>query len=158
MYHNIILLHPTKTAGTAVKKALNAKVKGHLFPNSWGQMLNDKNVVVTVRNPYDRVLSMYNHFGFSWVNSFSDFLKLIEKSNNILLAPQTNYLVRNNELLRFENLNEDFDKLCEKYKISANLERINVTHYKRKTHLNSQEKNIIYNLYEEDFQSLGYEK
>ncbi|CAL2062253.1 hypothetical protein [Tenacibaculum sp. 190524A05c] len=158
MYHNIILMHPTKTAGTAVKKALNAKVKGHLFPNSWGQLMDNNIVVVTVRNPYDRVLSMYNHFGFSWVNSFDEFLGLIAKSNNILLASQTKYLVKNMELLKFESLNKDFNKLCKKHNISATLERVNVTHYKRKTSLSLKEKEIIYKLYKTDFEILDYEK
>lgn len=158
MYHNFILLHPTKTAGTAVKKALNAKTKGHLLPNSWGQMLQDRVVVVTVRNPYERVLSMYNHFGFSWVKSFKDFLELIEKSKSILLVPQSNYLVKNNELLRFENLDDEFKSLCEKYNIDTSLEKVNVTHYKRKKNLSIEEKEVIYNLYKEDFELLGYEK
>ena len=159
MYHiNIILLHPTKTAGTTIKKSLGAKTKRHLLPSAWGNLIEDRKVIVSIRNPYDRVISMYNHFGYTLTNSFSDFLNLVQTSKSSLFYPQHKYHIKGSTIIRTENIEEDYSNFCKENNINKPLQKANITPMKVKKHLTDKEKEVVYSIYKEDFEMFKYVK
>ncbi len=168
---NYIFLHPTKTGGTSVASALKqySGSKCHLPINGFtvNKKKSYKNALVfaTCRNPYDRVLSMYNYFGFLKGTSFDDFLKMLKKNHlrNVPLYPQHLYVERGafkvDELIRIESFEEDWKRVINgKLKITRSVIKENVTGNKRKIELLSSEKEIIYKIYEKDFKLLKYSK
>lgn len=74
-----------------------------------------------VRNPYDRMVSIYKYFGYHRILSFEGFLKYrlpkMWKERYDFLMPQVNYIYdEDGKLLvdfvgRFENLKEDFEEM-----------------------------------------------
>tara|TARA_Y100000356_G_C11168806_1_gene240161 strand:+ start:104 stop:787 length:684 start_codon:yes stop_codon:yes gene_type:complete len=129
-----------------------------------------------VRNPWDRVVSMY-HFGrkmglahlFGLNNdlSFDDFceaLKSREGDRSFLpVFKQIEWInssIKVNEVLRFENLQQDFQNMLEKYdieRISPILPHINKTNHKNyRDHFNFNTKKIIKTVFEEDCDEFKY--
>lgn len=69
-----------------------------------------------VRNPYDRIVSIYKHFQYHRIISFTNFLKyefpILEKTKYYFIKPQSDYLMDDdnnslvNHIARFEDLSE----------------------------------------------------
>ena len=74
-----------------------------------------------IRDPWYRTISIYKHFGFHRLMSFTKFLKyewpLLNRERYYFIRPQVEYIFddRGNQLVdfigRYENLNEDFNKV-----------------------------------------------
>ncbi len=141
----------------------------------------------TVRNPYDRVMDMYNYFkekGEEYkklrkknkktisrkvfsdkFKSFDDFLSKLcngELSSNWYL-PQHFYVqykdYKVDAILRIESFQEDWDRVI-KGELGLDIDMIhaNKTTKKEITSLTDSQKDMIYKYYEKDFILLGYSK
>ncbi len=138
-----------------------------------------------VRNPYSRLVSAYNFLmkgGFckkhkKWVEenisnyeSFHDFVTMWlneENINNIShFRPQFNYVCDKNDKVeidfigRFENLEEDFQKVCRILDIDTELPHINSSNTTQhwKTFYNNETLKIVERVYKKDFDIFGYDK
>jgi len=125
-----------------------------------------------VRNPYDRVVSDY-----CWHNTkmtFKDFLlKQVKPRKNQLLqrGPYDDHFYDQHKFIcdkkgkilvdflgRFENLDEDFHKLCRLRRLNLTLGEVNGrkrNHYR--TYYDSETKRICYQIYQKDFELFGYD-
>ena len=129
-----------------------------------------------VRNPWDRVVSMYhfgrkmglaNLFGLNNDLSFDDFcetLKSREGDRSFLpVFKQIEWInssIEVNEVLRFENLQQDFQNMVEKNnisKISTTLPHVNSTDHKNyRDYFNFNTKKIIKTVFEQDCDNFKY--
>ena len=130
-----------------------------------------------VRNPYDRLLSEYYwnptvNLAYKSGKSKKDFLisisNIVKNKNyfsniyNDHFIPQYDYLHHNNKLLvnqlfKYEDLEWVSSYLKKKLNIKRDFPYLNKTTIK-KEEWNDEEKEIIYNLYKNDFIFFGYEK
>lgn len=133
-----------------------------------------------VRNPYDRLVSRYYHTCkyndirfLGYCDSFEEFInKLYNKFQTInneqhitvtQYLPQSKYIYKNGELMvdfvgRFENLNDDWAKICSKLGINKQLERhMSSSHPDYKNYYqNKSLQNKVYEMYKEDFDNFNY--
>jgi hypothetical protein len=129
-----------------------------------------------VRNPYDKLLSEYywNPSAYKNGTSKKDFLKKVteiiktknyfENIYNDHFIPQYNFVFNKNknrllvnQLFKYEDLEWVGNYLKKKLKISRNFPYLNKNNIE-KENWNEEEKEIIYNLYKNDFLFFGYEK
>lgn len=156
------LFQPTKTGSTSVYKTLGVG-KSHipLLEKDFREFKKTYHAV-TVRNPYDRFLSMYNFF--SRGENLKDFCEIVysEYKNNYHYFPQIFYTHYKgvecyDKLLRLE---ENF-KGVEDFQIYFR-EGIKINHLNRSEkiikELDTNSKCLVKSIYEEDFKLLGYEK
>ncbi|AUS05843.1 sulfotransferase family 2 domain-containing protein [Pseudotamlana carrageenivorans] len=136
------------------------------------ETLNNSIKVAIVRNPYDRAVSSYHHMGQGY-NSFLDFLQNYyaapSRDHNALAhkRPQIDFL-RDKEgnivvenLIRFENLQEDFKTFKKNYNIkTAEIPHIGQQR-KESSYINfynSETKKLVEEIFNSDFKLLGYKK
>lgn len=130
-----------------------------------------------VRNPYDRLLSEYYwnpsiNLGYKNGKSKKEFLEYVIKIvknksyfNNIYydhFIPQYNFLYYKNKLLvnqlfKYEDLEWVTKYLKKKLTIKREFPYLNKNNVEKED-WNNDEKEIIYNLYKNDFLYFGYEK
>lgn len=140
----------------------------------------DKNTALTngfknftlVRNPYERCISMYKDFvlkrpthliegidfdrtNMSFDKFLSEIIKVVEDTGDMHIRSQTSYLMQNNNIVV-----EHIFKIEEIYKLAQflNLPITCINTSEGKLNLNQQQKNIIYDRYNNDFKYLGYQK
>lgn len=134
-----------------------------------------------VRNPYDRFLSSYHFYkdiytGKRGVNieigkykSFNDFclnFKNFKYKNDLQFIEQKKFLYNTenkkivNFIGKFENLDDEWKKLCDLLEIEYDKLPIkNASKHKNWEEVyDDKMKNIVYNLFSEDFECFGYEK
>lgn len=131
--------------------------------------LKDYKTITTVRNPYDRLVSCYHYNGKSDKFSFEDFilnhLEFHISSNNRKsystnhFAPQINFCKLHNynvdHIIRLESFSDDLKKINIDVKF-----HFSKTHSRKKQYqdyYNNQTKDVVYQLYKEDFEYLGYD-
>jgi hypothetical protein len=114
-------------------------------------------IFACVRNPFDRVVSQT-----SFANKINTMPLLLQ--NFGLPKPQLEYLKINdkvvaNRILRFENLQEDFNQACKEIGLPeldlGHKNRSNRTDYRN--YYTEQTKNMIYRMYKDEFDYFGYE-
>lgn len=133
---------------------------------------NDYFVFTAVRNPWDRFVS-----GFAYFPDFRD-KKMIEVINMIpelrknhrnfkkfthLARPQTDTLLNKEGVfvpdfvMRFEFLDEDWSKVCDKLGIEGTLPHINKSKHKHYTeYYNDKTRKMIGDLFVRDIEYFGY--
>ena len=139
-----------------------------------------------IRNPYERLLSEYffcKRYGSRFIKNtknFKDFVYYLrdnfkfvlenEENNHLLIChylPQHKFTHINNEckidmILRFENLKKHWKFFC--YKINKNIKLIKVDQYssgKKYNYLDYYDdnlKDIVYELYKDDFIIFNYKR
>ena len=125
-----------------------------------------------VRNPWDWHVSQYhyilrkkNHHQHEFIKSLNGFKGYIEWVVTTNITTQMDMLSdENGNLLmdfvgKYENLNEDFDKICDHIGIKrANLPHLNQTKKKSyQEYYDEEAKNLIFNAYRADIEAFDYE-
>ena len=175
-----IFIHINKNAGTSILNSFNKK-KFHLTVEELNELLGERTFnkcikFAIVRNPYDRVISLYKHriktnqsnlnsenIGINeWVKSvFSENTNLKYRDKNRMFLTQLEWLkdkygvIQVDEILRFDKLKYDFDRFCKKYSLDTKLNHDNKSDFIYSDILNDSSKTIIYNYFKEDFLFLG---
>lgn len=196
---NLILLHPGKTAGSSIESIFydissNNFNKQFFFGFQYGiwvqhatvefmkkHIINFDNYekVLFIRNPYERLLSVYN-FGTSCgqrkdffnacgdykphINSFDDFVSKIPEffkhepiSSGCHLSPQSLYYTDDAMIISFEKLQEDFKLFQKKYNISQPLPH-KIPYEKKYHEVSRRSIEIINEYYSNDFELFNYSK
>ena len=126
--------------------------------------INETFVFSSVRNPWDRIVSVY-HFHrilkenkYPWVefckkHSFLDFIKYSEENHKkmIVFTTYMEFLSQNNEfcvdyIIDFNNINNDFKFISNLFDVTAALPKVNKTNHKEyKFYYNSYSEEVIRN-------------
>jgi len=139
-----------------------------------------------VRNPYSRLVSEFHHCkkkGSRFVKNFTDFKSFVyfirdnfefilnneEKKHHIVshYIPQYKFVYidgvcKMDYVMKFEKINKDWEILCKKLKINRKLIKDGTYSSGKKYNYNEyyddELRNIVYNLYKEDFELFNYPK
>lgn len=197
----LIYLHPTKTAGTSIEYAFLEYIHNkpitekQLTPeqkqlyncyhcsnqhDTW-TIINDKfkntidqyKVVVSVRHPYNRVISEFRYQlsymrpeQIAILDGFKDNDINIAIANNNLWnncrkyhnTPLSEYYVENVFVLRYESLNDDYVNFQNWLNVKLPpLKHLNKSKGKNNIVLNDHSKHIVYNMFKNDFELFNYE-
>lgn len=207
IYHKwkCVFIHIPKTAGTSIHNKLYNRTDSENYHKTFFELLNEHDAELfesywsfsVVRNPYDRFISAFEYAKtvtqeIDPNSNFNDFIKKMEGNSSsfysylpIYFMPQFKFITIKNivlvdEILRFENIKEDWQKLATKLNdfkvkrhssvgaisyanIHTKLDVMNVTASRLNRSVddyftNVDCKNIIYNLYKKDFEIFNYEK
>jgi hypothetical protein len=186
--NDYIFIHIPKAAGSSIGNALIGHDKpGHFsiqeYMSASQDFLLSKFTFTFTRHPVSRFISAYNYLtsapknesdrrfakqvmsNYNGINGFIlDFLTSDKLYSHIHFYPQTYFLVCNDILAvdfigRFENLTTDFDHVCTIIGKTAVLPHSNKTQDPGgETCLCSDAVEKLYDLYQKDFQLLGYHK
>jgi len=185
--HKLILVHIRKTGGTSIEKAMGIFDNDYLLPEiklyciKNGRNLKHLNAreikevmgkkqykeyfkFSVVRNPYTRLVSSYFYFNIDKKMPFDKFLKDIVLQNKTERYYSQFYCLSDEKgriivdsILRFENLEEDFNRLMKKLKLNFKLPYINKTTYNPNQVIYTERgKKLIEKLYKKDIKFFGY--
>jgi len=154
---------------------------GHRKPDVIFNMFKERSfiVIASIRNPYDRFLSAWKYIIENKKNkpehkilfelkTFENFVHNTDRIQNFFAGPckfyhlQSDWLIYNENrsydyLIRYENLQEDWEKFTSKFKCNIKLPRIRPSKHKPWEEIYTDDmKTIVYNLYKKDFDLLGY--
>lgn len=179
----IIQIHVPKSGGLTIRYSLfNNKQSDrymHVYPKNphYSKVINDPNYYkfTFVRNPWDKLVSGYlftlkkikDPAFYKTIKKFKDFNEFVLNVNKEQLlcsqrfAPQINWIkdINYNFIGRFENLQEDFYKICDDLQIERiELPYINnsVGRKNYKEYYTEEIKNIVADLYKEDIKYFNY--
>jgi len=183
-----IFIHIPKTAGTSVLKALGIDFRFHLewpiLEAANPQLFRKSYKFCFVRNPYDRLVSVYTYIkggGAGGVDrefqqllkdryeTFDKFvLEYLDKDiihEHPLLKPQYLYIFdflgnqKVDYIGKFENLEKDFFYISSVISVHAELPCVNTSkREKYSAYYSSELKNKVSTLYSKDFEMLEYTK
>ena len=196
MTKRIHYIHITKTAGTTgravLKPCLSYKHKffhtlsddRHYYLSDLPEDMRDMFLIVScVRNPWDRLVSLYYHSKNKKeklivpYDSFTDFClalsslkvakhRMTQKGDEIPAGynNQFRWLERNGKLdqkigylMRFERFNEDLFKVCEMVGIEVEIPHLNKSKHKYYTeYYDNRTRNIVKKLYNKDIKAFKY--
>ncbi len=177
----VILLHTTKTGGTSIRRNFKLKDFGRKHsPVSQIEEMEKRTiddfikdgfkVVLTVRNPYERIISMYNHFGKNRFKTIDEFIESLKKDSpkksknrrRNLLAPQSEYFHKEAFIIKHEN----YDKLVKEFfesedygvEVNGPIRNVNKSRVIFNGELSKEQKEKVYSFYKEDFLKFKYKK
>ncbi len=181
-----IFIDITKTAGSSIRKALSGSPRpkrhhsirnifeSHKFCSTLTKdQIENYYKFTIVRNPYDRIVSFWRYMRVIKNKlhniSFEDFLLKIEDGEfsrrELCYTPMINWVIDNNDKIavdfigRFESLDKDFRKICEKINVKYRpLEKICSSGDREPcwAYYNERTKNIVDNMYKKDFEIFNY--
>lgn len=184
-----IQVHIPKTAGVSIRKSLfnvEPNKNMHWYPDhpEYQKYWNEYFTFTFVRNPWDRIVSCYefcfhkpNHVVYKQIIQFNDFKEFLLNMNlNHVLQtqrfqPQLNWIKDKRTdkeygldfIGKFENLENDFKKVCKKIGVKKPKLEILNRNTKRKYrdykeyYTNDKLIDIVYNIYKEDIERFKYE-
>jgi chondroitin 4-sulfotransferase 11 len=179
---DFIFIHINKTGGSSIENALKIPLE-HKTATEKQQQLGEKEwnkklTFTVVRNPWDKVVSHYHYrVKTNQTNlrnkpiKFKEWVKLTYKNMDEtyydkpkMFMPQTSWITDSNgkiivdEILNFENLNEDFNSVMVKLG-----KQIPLPHLKRSNHINyktyydTETVEIVDNWFKEDINNFDYQ-
>ena len=169
----VTFIHIPKTAGTSISRwyfenILNTIedkyiLKNHIFSNEIENLAPITFAVV--RNPWDRLVSMYVFIKkYRLVSEdFNDFvfhkIKIWCFGIHTLSTPQIRWIEPGvTHLLRFENLEEDFKIIQKIFQCYEPLPLSNKTHHDHyRTYYNDETRQAVAEMFKEDIEAFGYE-
>lgn len=166
----VYLSQPTKTGSESLLKATKdfGSIKNHTILNDRivSELKSQKNTlsIVTVRNPYNRCLSMYNFFTMFKETSFDYFLEYIKKHiDHKFFCHQHLYYKYGafnvDEIIKIESIDKDWQRVITgKLALGISVIHTNKDPRTNKKSLTKKEKEFIYELYKEDFKTFNYKK
>ena len=174
-----LFIHIPKTAGTSVVSSLS-KYEGvphretHILPSKYVKNIWEKlYTFAIIRNPYERMVSHWlyhttsNYKGTVFINSgisknidnisFEEYVRIVKKIHKtcVNFYPETSEPI--DRILRFENLTEDWNKLCNKIGISCELQNKKATnhvHYSK--YYTDLTRKTVKSMYSSDLKKFGY--
>ena len=185
MNKQIIFIHIPKTAGYTISRCLddiNVLKDGYGFNQEIARNIikiddlqNNFTIIAVVRNPYDRLWSIYEFYrkkreDIEYNITFENFILNFEK-DYYLKKPQFNtcfdYLTDVNgkllatDILKFENLQIDYNNFCKKYQIINNLVERNKNDFKNldieyEDLYTEEMKKIVEKIFHKDFELFNY--
>lgn len=187
--HRCIFVHIPKCAGISISNSLFQTNTPHLTLQCYESIFGRGEFsayfkFAVVRNPWDRVVSAYHYLmaggrtpkDREWtkkhLSRYPDFETFIQKGlasfqvqRCIHFRPQSEFIciatrrIPLQFLALFENLEEDFAAICEQLKISARLEKLNLTPTRKKDfrdYYSPEAQLTVAKVYAEDLANLGY--
>ena len=166
----VLFIHVIKTGGISIATALNMKekqnhstarkIKKRVGEDVW----NDYFKFTFVRNPFDKIVSQYhyNRYGFGFEDAtFKEYIQAWFAGKEISRHPQLNSSYINEKLDfigRFENLQEDFNIVCDKIGIpQQELPHKNESKHKHYTkYYDDETRKIVAEKYAKDIERFGY--
>lgn len=157
-----IFIRNPKCATTSIVRALEADgshvKKGSAHGNITLYPMR-ANRIVSVRNPFDRIVSAWNHLGPD--QSFGDWLTgsphEVAPGIDIKRVSQMYWLHGANIVLRFERIEDDFSELARRIRIDAKLPSLNARphgHYRE--HFTPRLKEIVEDRFAYELERFGY--
>lgn len=173
--NNYCFIHIPKTGGTTIEDIFfnkNGKWSNH---SDITKYINhyDKFIFSFTRNPYLRIISVYNYFinggnqtkkDRDYVNkhiSINDFLEKYDENNIPHLKTQYSYLQESpyiNYIGKFENLDNDIKTLCNKLNVTYKNKHLRKTSYLNNYIIKPKFIDIINSKYNMDFINYNYNK
>ncbi|HYW34943.1 MAG TPA: sulfotransferase family 2 domain-containing protein [Balneolaceae bacterium] len=128
-------------------------------------------VFAFVRHPYDRLYSFYHHIlahpehpWYEKIDNYGTFKTMLRHLDEVQEPTQKSYLVDKNGNIkanfigRFEQINTDFKKVCERLEIPGDLPKKNSREHKKWENVfTDEDKKYAFDFYEEDFEAFGYD-
>lgn len=180
-------IHIPKNAGTSfLKTYCGDKQIGHIRLKSVRNMDVIKKTIAITRNPYDRLYSIYSYtklgkdksywktnealYNYVQLNTFDQFVRDLDSgkikfNDQIHLAPQVEFIKWHdgkihNVLVKLENLTQELDVILGDKLGPIQLPRINVSKKVNdwEEHYTPELRTMVYRMYREDFDLLGYDK
>lgn len=175
--YKCIFIHVPRTGGSSIETALAGRrvpfkeFRGekHLTASNakklYSEYWDDYFTFTIVRNPWDRVVSHYNFSPFRSINALSG------KSLKYFLEKYKPYSHEPNPcdydniidipldfVGRFENLNEDFKKICKHIGANLVLPHIGKTEHQDYTkYYNKETQKMVQEIYEKDIERYNYQ-
>jgi hypothetical protein len=174
---DFLYIKPQKTGTKSVRYALskytdnnrgarisnaNFKVTHHKTFLQYKKIYNDAItedtvLIMSIRNPFDRLVSW-----FFYTNKSGSFIDAVKNCSEILKLPRLTSFNQGSEsinYIRFENLQEDFNTICDKIGIPRQkLPHKNKTNHKHYTeYYDDETKQIVAEKYRKDIEYFGYE-
>jgi len=177
-----VFIHINKTGGSSVEKALNVPLEHKTAIekiDEIGQKYWDRKFTFTViRNPWDKVVSHY-HYRVKTNQTdlrdnpieFKEWLKrtygnqdAFYYDNPKMFMPQTNWITDNNgnilvdEIIHFENLESEFNKILEKLGKNRTLPHVKKSNRGNyRDYYDEETIAIVRNWFERDIKRFGYQ-
>jgi hypothetical protein len=167
-----VFIHIPKTGGTSVRSWMlnNVPTAKAMFKNSFmkdhapysyiKKAINEDHglVFAIVRNPWDRVVSAYHYHGKTDRQNnpcdFDTFVKTHMRSAN---RPQLDYFNPNALILRFENLENEFQQIQEYFNVWESLPFKNKSNHKHYSEYYTDEtRQIVANRFKKDIEQYKY--
>lgn len=168
--YKTIFVHIIKTGGVSIATALEMKHKYYhgsateIRKKVGEDIWNDYFKFTFVRNPFEKIVSQYHYnrqvFGLRDY-TFKEYVKVFNSGGKISTYPQLNTSYINEKLDfigRFENLQQDFDIVCDKISIPRQqLPHINKCKHKHYTeYYDDETRAIVAEKYAQDIERFGY--
>ena len=179
-----IIIHIPKTGGSSIETSLGMKgiqhLNGVVAKESYSDVWDDYLKFTFVRNPWDRLVSIYHYYKFgsesenqhlkkTIPNSFKEFVNSFYNKENqwydILIKSQKSWITDDDgELLvdyiaRFEDYNTEVKTIGNKVGIQIN----NIPHHKKsdrgdyKEYYDKETIELVRNIFKEDIEYFNYE-
>ena len=178
---DFVFIHINKTGGSSIEKALGVGLDHSTALEKYHQLgaaaWDRKFTFTMVRNPWDKVVSHYHYrmrtnqtgLGDNPV-PFDEWLQRVYVDRDPvyfdqprMFMPQKQWLVNESgELLvefigRFENLQQDFDRICQRLQVEASLGHAKPSSRgSYRDYYNAQSEALVRKMFAEDIELFGY--